>query len=345
MSNQSTYDPSEGELSVDREDFHHAKEQIAQALDWRRGLWAVLDVERTGLGADDKIVQIAIITMRDGKLLSQWSSLINPCVSIPLESTAIHGIVDADVAEAPRIEDVRDEIVRRLTDVSAVVAYNGISADFPWLDWELPGVIKAGPVYYDPLVVARTKPRGPKNAAGSYATRCVMEVTGAKSGTFSVKRQGKNSLGNMMQALDIELPGARWHSAETDAIAAGLIGIRLVNECNADGQAHKHWQREAHKFQTQKLAAWAKTCEARDAQERSAREDVVQRLNACIVSFEERIGGIEAKIDGMACAADSRVRDLEDEKASLTKRLDEVETYAAKLEAALGKSPFAGGVG
>jgi DNA polymerase III subunit epsilon len=82
-----------------------------------------LDTETCGLGEDAQPVSIAVLAP-DGTVLLE--SLINPGRPIPAEATAIHGITDAHVADAPRFAD----IYPRLLDVVAgktIVAYN---ADF-----------------------------------------------------------------------------------------------------------------------------------------------------------------------------------------------------------------------
>lgn len=90
---------------------------------WARGLLArgcfILDTETTGL-YDGEIVQIAVINTRGETLIDR---LIRPVFPIPAGATAIHGITDADVAEANGWEVVADELVRILSGRDLVV-YN-----------------------------------------------------------------------------------------------------------------------------------------------------------------------------------------------------------------------------
>lgn len=70
---------------------------------WARSLlgrldWVILDTETTGISPHDEIVQIAVLAP-DGEAL--LDTLVRPTRSIPREATLIHGITDADVAEAP----------------------------------------------------------------------------------------------------------------------------------------------------------------------------------------------------------------------------------------------------
>jgi len=60
---------------------------------------ATFDVETTGLGPKARIVQIAIVHSNLGKSNQEvvFSSLIDPGIPIPEDSSAIHGISDSDV--------------------------------------------------------------------------------------------------------------------------------------------------------------------------------------------------------------------------------------------------------
>lgn len=96
-----------------------------KAAFWARSLlgrldWVLLDTETTGISAYDEIVQIAVLAP-DGEVL--LDTLVRPTRSIPGEATFIHGITDADVADAPAFP----EIFPRLKEIIAgktVVIYN-----------------------------------------------------------------------------------------------------------------------------------------------------------------------------------------------------------------------------
>ncbi len=85
--------------------------------------WVTLDLETTGLNDDAEIVQIGVIAS-DGDVL--FDTLVKPEQAIPAGATRVHGIGDADVAEAPTFSEVHGALHEALRG-KTVVAYN---ADF-----------------------------------------------------------------------------------------------------------------------------------------------------------------------------------------------------------------------
>lgn len=72
---------------------------------------AVFDLETTGTNpADDRIVEIAIVTLHPEGSRSTRSWLVNPGRPIPRGAVAVHGIGDADVAAAPSFEGLAPEV-------------------------------------------------------------------------------------------------------------------------------------------------------------------------------------------------------------------------------------------
>lgn len=107
--------------------FHPAHRR--QAIQWAQNLLAhrffVLDTETTGLGAADEIVQIAILDGRGAFVMNQ---LIKPTIPIPPVASAVHGIRDRDVAEAPSFKEIYIRLSALLAG-QVVIAYN---MDFDW---------------------------------------------------------------------------------------------------------------------------------------------------------------------------------------------------------------------
>lgn len=79
-----------------------------QILSLRELKYAVFDLETTGFYADqgDEIIEIGAVLVEGMEITETFQSLINPRRSIPAASTQVHGIRDADVADAPTIEAV-----------------------------------------------------------------------------------------------------------------------------------------------------------------------------------------------------------------------------------------------
>lgn len=107
--------------------FHPAHRR--QAIQWARNLIAhrffVLDTETTGLGAADEIVQIAILDGDGDAILNQ---LIKPTIPIPPVASAVHGIHDREVSDAPSFKDIYIRLSALLAG-QVVIAYN---MDFDW---------------------------------------------------------------------------------------------------------------------------------------------------------------------------------------------------------------------
>ncbi|MFY0596744.1 MAG: 3'-5' exonuclease [Cognatishimia sp.] len=86
----------------------------------------VFDTETTGLSVkDDAIVQIAAVRILNGRIVDgeHVDAFVNPGRAIPPASTRIHGVTDADVAEAPDIVQVGRDFHRFARD-AVLVAHN-----------------------------------------------------------------------------------------------------------------------------------------------------------------------------------------------------------------------------
>jgi len=80
-----------------------------------------LDTETTGLDRSDRLVEIGVV---DDAGAVVFQSLINPDMPIPREVSAIHGITDAMVREAPRLDAVAAALRAMLIADGKVVIYN-----------------------------------------------------------------------------------------------------------------------------------------------------------------------------------------------------------------------------
>ena len=77
---------------------------------------AFVDIETTGGNATrDRIIELAILTMKDGKLVSEWQTLINPETWISEHIQHLTGINNDMVSVAPTFEKVSKEVLERLS--------------------------------------------------------------------------------------------------------------------------------------------------------------------------------------------------------------------------------------
>jgi DNA polymerase-3 subunit epsilon len=92
-----------------------------------------LDLETTGINVSaDRIVEISLLKINpNGK--EQWMTLrVNPEMPIPPHVTAIHGITDNDVADAPPFREVAKNLAKFLEGCD-LAGYNAIKFDIPVL--------------------------------------------------------------------------------------------------------------------------------------------------------------------------------------------------------------------
>lgn len=79
------------------------------------------DVETTGLNKSDRIVEIGFVAFSEGKVLEEWSTLLNPLRDIGKSN--IHGITPTMVSAAPLFEEVINDIFRMING-RVLVAHN-----------------------------------------------------------------------------------------------------------------------------------------------------------------------------------------------------------------------------
>lgn len=95
--------------------------EIAEMMaGWLENRPVYLDTETTGLGDDDKIVEISIVD-NDGVVL--FDTLVNPEMPIPDQASSIHGITDEMVKDAPRFVELAERIWG-IVDDRQVIIYN-----------------------------------------------------------------------------------------------------------------------------------------------------------------------------------------------------------------------------
>ena len=99
--------------------------------------YAVVDLEMTGsdFDGDNRIIQIGCAFVENGKIVDTFQSKVNPQRPIPEGITKLTGITDEQVQNAPKFNDIVDEVYRKLVD--AVFVAHNVEFDFPFLNQEL----------------------------------------------------------------------------------------------------------------------------------------------------------------------------------------------------------------
>jgi DNA polymerase-3 subunit epsilon len=127
-----------------------------------RLIYVVFDSETTGLNprAGDEIVQLAAVRIVNGRRVEGevFDTLVNPGRPIPPGSTAVHGITDAMVANAPPVAEVVRSF-HKFAEGAVLIAHNapfdmeflrrlegqlGLSFDMPVLDTVLLSAVVYG---------------------------------------------------------------------------------------------------------------------------------------------------------------------------------------------------------
>jgi DNA polymerase-3 subunit epsilon len=99
---------------------------------WLERPVAFVDLETTGGNpAYHRVIEIGVVAATAGGLEYEWSSLVNPGMSIPWGVQALTGITDEMVAEAPIFEDVAASLAERF-EGRLFVAHNA-SFDYGFL--------------------------------------------------------------------------------------------------------------------------------------------------------------------------------------------------------------------
>ena len=92
---------------------------------------AFFDLETTGIKvATDRIVEICILKVNPDGSTKIKTKRVNPEMPIPPEVTAIHGIRDEDVKDAPKFPEIAHELMQFL-DNCDLAGYNSNHFDIP----------------------------------------------------------------------------------------------------------------------------------------------------------------------------------------------------------------------
>jgi DNA polymerase III epsilon subunit family exonuclease len=91
---------------------------------WRTCRFASLDLETTGTDVEnDRIIEVGIVIFENGEVVDRFQRLVNPGVPIPKVVVEVTGIKDEDVAGAPTLDVIIDEIRSSIQGLP-LLAYN-----------------------------------------------------------------------------------------------------------------------------------------------------------------------------------------------------------------------------
>ena len=148
----------------------------------------VFDLETTGVQvAKDRIVEISILKVNPDASRESKTWLVNPEMPIPPDSSAIHGITDEKVKDAPTFKHIASKVLDMISG-SDLGGFNSNRFDVPLLAEEL---LRAG-LDFDlskfKLVDAQTifHKMEPRNLTAAYQFYCKKDLENAHSAEADV---------------------------------------------------------------------------------------------------------------------------------------------------------------
>nr|WP_246239905.1 exonuclease domain-containing protein [Pseudoalteromonas caenipelagi] len=168
-------------------------------------VYVVVDLETTGGKKEsDRITEVGLVKVQQGKIVSKWQSLVNPQRHIPKYITQLTGIDNAMVATAPSFSEIAPT-VSKFCENAIFVAHNA-NFDMGFLKHE-----------FQRLNIAFSKPK-----------LCTVQLARKYLPGYP-----SYSLGNLCAALNIDLH--QHHRALDDALAAAQI-LLLINDVRLSEQ-------------------------------------------------------------------------------------------------------------
>ncbi|WP_304343834.1 3'-5' exonuclease [Chryseobacterium koreense] len=148
----------------------------------------IFDLETTGINVGkDRIVEICILKVNPDASRESKTWLVNPEMPIPQEASAIHGIYDEDVKDAPKFKEIAPKIMELISGTD-LGGFNSNRFDVPLLAEEL---LRAG-IDFDlnkfKLVDAQTifHKKEPRNLSAAYRFYCGKDLENAHSAEADV---------------------------------------------------------------------------------------------------------------------------------------------------------------
>jgi DNA polymerase III epsilon subunit family exonuclease len=165
-----------------------------------------IDCETTGLfpGYGDKICEIALLKVRDGKIHESYQTLINPGRPISRGAMTVNGITNEMVKDSPLFSQVAEKVIRIIGD-SVIVAHNArFDLGFLSEQFQNARIPLFDNLVIDTLILAR------------------------RNYSFS-----SNSLGNICASLNFQVKGE--HRAMGDVMLTKMIFEKFLEDFRAKG--------------------------------------------------------------------------------------------------------------
>src|SRR5262245_42183832 len=174
---------------------------------------AIVDLETTGTRpASDRITEIGVIEVQGFQVVSEWSTLVNPGISIPSEIQALTGIGPSMLATAPRFADLAGDLYERL-DGRVFVAHNA-RFDYGFLrrEFDRAGIRFTAKTVCTVRLSRRLYPQEPHHNLDSVIARHAIDC-----------RQRHRALGDADALWQFLKVAEREHGEEAVAVAARQI--------------------------------------------------------------------------------------------------------------------------
>lgn len=95
------------------------------------GRYVIADIEATGLGPERQMIEIALITVEDGKIIDVFETLLNPLVPLPKHIYDLTLITQRELELAPKFYEVAERVQRILR--GAIFVSHNVAFDWPML--------------------------------------------------------------------------------------------------------------------------------------------------------------------------------------------------------------------
>ena len=153
------------------------------------------DIESTGTDTQrDRIIELCLLRVCPLPVAVEapqtWR--VNPTVRIPAESTTVHGIIDADVAEEPTFSDIADDVIAMLEGCD-LAGFNVCRFDIRMLQQELVRANKRfdlskANVVDAQVIFHKNEPRNLSAALQFYCEDELVDAHGAAADTIATLR-------------------------------------------------------------------------------------------------------------------------------------------------------------